>query len=198
MKAAKRASQIKCFMRFSFFKQALKQPRRFTLQALPNRPALPMGKALAGRTVDIIPPAAAPPWKIGDITMNYHELIQFDSGAEIVRQDSAAPEPTHLLAARLVQKSPEQAALVREHLSRFAKFYGGMSERMDEFVALFPIHPDSIAVLEKIPFVQPPEILRWLSAEVKKLLDAPVPADEPGLISYDRFWKHLRRKPEFQ
>jgi cytochrome b subunit of formate dehydrogenase len=157
-----------------------------------------MGKALAGRTVDIIPPAAAPPWKIGDITMNYHELIQFDSGAEIVRQDSAAPEPTHLLAARLVQKSPEQAALVREHLSRFAKFYGGMSERMEEFVSLFPIHPDSIAVLERISFVKPTDILQWLSDEVKRLLEEPIPANGPGLIGYDRFWEYLRRQPEFQ
>ena len=114
--------------------------------------------------------------------MNYHELIQFDSGAEIVRQDSAAPEPTHLLAARLVQKSPEHAALVREHLSRFAKFYGGMSERMDEFVALFPIHPDSIAVLERISFVKPTDILQWLSDEVKRLLEEPIPANGPGLI----------------
>jgi cytochrome b subunit of formate dehydrogenase len=130
--------------------------------------------------------------------MIYRDLIQFVSDANSVRPEEAAPEPMRLLTARLVQKTPAQSAQVREHLARFAKFYGGMGERLDEFVPLFPIHPDSLAVLEKISFIPPPEILRWLADEVEKLLDAPVPVDQPGLIGYDRFWNHLRRQPLFQ
>jgi hypothetical protein len=130
--------------------------------------------------------------------VNYRDLIHFDTGAAVVRQDVPASEPTRLLAARMVKKSPEQATLVRGHLSRFTKFFDGMSERMEEFVALFPIHPDSLAALEKIPFIQPPDILQWLAEEVRKLLDKPVPENSPGLIGYDRFWDYLCRQPEFQ
>ncbi|MEI8290414.1 MAG: DUF6079 family protein [Verrucomicrobiota bacterium] len=130
--------------------------------------------------------------------MNYRDLILFDAGAAIVRPEDAAPEPLRLLASRLVQKTPAQTTLVREHLTRFTKLYSGMSERMEEFVALFPLHPDSLAVLEQIPFIQPPDILRWLAEETKKLLDESVPQYCPGLIGYDSFWEYLQRHPEFQ
>ena len=130
--------------------------------------------------------------------MNYRDLIQFDSGAKNVRAEDFAAEPTYLLAARLVAKTPEQAALVREHLSRFTKFYGGMGERLEEFTALFPIHPDTMVVLEKISCVKPANVLRWLAEELEKSLGEPVPENEPSLISYDRFWEYLRRHPELQ
>ena len=125
--------------------------------------------------------------------VNYRDLIQFDSGVENVRQETFTPtEPTRSLASRLVPKTAEQAAQVRAHLAKFTALYGGMNRRMDEFVALFPIHPDCVTVLERISFVPPAEILRWLADEVKQRLDEPVPAEEPGLIGYDCFWERLQ------
>ena len=129
--------------------------------------------------------------------MNYRDLIQFDPGALTVRPEAAAPEPARVLAARLVPKTPAQAAQVREHLARFADYYGDLAGRLDEFVALFPVHPDCLAVLEKLSFLPPPALLSWLAGEVEQTLDQPLPADRPGLIGYDRFWEQLRR-PEFQ
>ena len=46
-----------------------------------------------------------------------------------------------VVAERLLKKTAEQQVKIREHLTPFAKFYGTMNERMDEFVRLFPIHP---------------------------------------------------------
>ncbi len=130
--------------------------------------------------------------------MKYRELIQFDLSEGMLLRDYISTEPLPALAARLVPKTPEQAVLVREHLSKFAAGYGGLSERLDEFVKLFPIHPDGVAILEKVSHLKPADILRWLAGEVEKLLDATVPAGEPGLITYDCFWEFLSRQPEYQ
>src|SRR5205814_1329907 len=54
----------------------------------------------------------------------------------------ARSDVEYVVARRLLRKSAEQMAKVREHLTRFARFYGQMNERMDQFVRLFPIHPD--------------------------------------------------------
>jgi hypothetical protein len=53
-------------------------------------------------------------------------------------------------AARLVRKTPEQKAQVEAHLKQFSSFYGTMPDRLGEFVALFPIHPDCVERLEEI------------------------------------------------
>jgi predicted ATPase len=46
-----------------------------------------------------------------------------------------------VVAERLLKKSVDQQAKIREYLTPFTRFYGRMNERMDEFVRLFPVHP---------------------------------------------------------
>jgi predicted ATPase len=48
----------------------------------------------------------------------------------------------YVVAERLLKKTADQLVKIREHLTPFAKFYGNMNQRLDEFIRLFPIHPD--------------------------------------------------------
>jgi len=98
----------------------------------------------------------------------------------------------YVVAQRLLRKTPEQKAAIREHLAQYAKFYGGMNERMEEFVELFPVHPNYIDTFDRIAVIEKREILKSLSATMKGLLNREVPENEPGLISYDTYWGALR------
>ena len=103
-----------------------------------------------------------------------------------------------VVAERLLKKTAEQQTKIREYLAPFAKFYGRMNERMDEFVRLFPVHPDYIDTFERITAVEKREVLKTLSLAMKKLLDQEVPEDRPGLIAYDSYWTNLRGNPSFR
>src|SRR5699024_2930286 len=70
-----------------------------------------------------------------------------------------------VVAERLLQKTAEQQARIRDYLTPFAKYYGGMNERMDEFVRLFPVHPDYIDTFERVTVVEKREVLKTRSEE---------------------------------
>lgn len=80
----------------------------------------------------------------------------------------------------------------------FAKYYGGLNERMDEFVRLFPVHPDYIDTFERVTVVEKREVLKTLSLSMKGILDKDVPQDEPGLIAFDSYWNTLKQNPSFR
>lgn len=103
-----------------------------------------------------------------------------------------------VVAERLLKKTGEQQVKIRKYLMPFAKFYGHMNERMDEFVRLFPVHPDYIDTFERITSAEKREVLKTLSLAMKKLLHQPVPEDIPGLIAYDDYWLTLRKNPSFR
>ena len=103
-----------------------------------------------------------------------------------------------VVAERLLKKTGEQQAKIREYLTPFGKFYGHMNERMDEFVRLFPVHPDYIDTFERVTAVEKREVLKTLSLAMKKMLDQNMPDDRPGLIAYDTYWTNLRENPSFR
>lgn len=103
-----------------------------------------------------------------------------------------------VVSERLLKKTGEQQARIREYLTSFARFYGRMNERMDEFVRLFPVHPDYIDTFERVTVVEKREVLRTLSLAMKRMLDQEVPLDRPGLIAYDSYWTNLRENPSFR
>lgn len=105
----------------------------------------------------------------------------------IVRQDVA-----YVVSERLLTKNDEQSAKIREHLQKFIPLYGGMAERLEEFVRLFPVHPTYLEVFEAISIAEKREVLKTLSAEMKRCLNNDVPQDQPGLISYDSYWEFLQ------
>lgn len=103
-----------------------------------------------------------------------------------------------VVAERLLKKSAEQQVKIREYLTPFTRFYGRMNERMDEFVRLFPVHPDYIDTFERVTAVEKREVLKTLSLAMKKLLNQEIPQDRPGLIAYDSYWITLRENPSFR
>ncbi|MDD5433792.1 MAG: DUF6079 family protein [Nitrospira sp.] len=103
-----------------------------------------------------------------------------------------------VVAERLLKKTAEQQAGIRGYLTPFAIFYGHMNERMDEFVRLFPVHPDYIDTFERVTAVEKREVLKTLSLAMKRLLDKDVPTDHPGLIAYDSYWNILKENPSFR
>lgn len=103
-----------------------------------------------------------------------------------------------VVAERLLKKTTEQQANIRSYLMPFAKYYGTLNERMDEFVQLFPVHPDYIDTFERVTAVEKREALKTLSLGMKGLLDKDVPQDEPGLLAFDSYWNTLRQNPSFR
>lgn len=97
----------------------------------------------------------------------------------------------YVVAERLLKKNADQQAHIRSYLTPFAKFYGGMNERMDEFVRLFPVHPDYIDTFERVSAVEKRQVLKSLSISMNGLLSREVPTDYPGVIAYDSYWVEL-------
>jgi len=104
----------------------------------------------------------------------------------------------YVVAERLLKKTTEQQAKIREYLTPFAKFYGNLNERMNEFVRLFPIHPDYIDTFEKVTIVEKREILKTISMGMKDILNHDIPDNQPGLIAFDSYWNTLKENASFR
>jgi hypothetical protein len=109
----------------------------------------------------------------------------------------ARQDVSFVVAERLLKKSADQQDKIRNYLTPFAKFYGSMNERMDEYVRLFPVHPDYLKTFERIGFAEKRNALETLSFAMKALLETDVPADRPGLVAYDEYWKTIQGNPVF-
>ena len=98
---------------------------------------------------------------------------------------------------RIIQPrvTPEQKAMVREHLMLFCKFYSGMAEQIDEYVDLFPIHPAYIDTFQQMVIVEKREVLKTISQTIAGMIDQDVPQNEPGIVSYDSYWKRIKEDP---
>ncbi len=103
-----------------------------------------------------------------------------------------------VVSQRLLRKSAGQEVQIGDYLARFSKFYSNMNERLNEYVHLFPVHPDYIDIFDRITVAEKREVLKTLSAEIKKILSNQAPEDFPGLIAYDSYWKVLRENPAFR
>jgi hypothetical protein len=103
-----------------------------------------------------------------------------------------------VVAERLLKKTAEQQALIRDYLTPFTKFYENMNQRLDEFVRLFPVHPDYIDTFEQVTIVEKREVLKTLSNAMKGILAQDVPQDEPGVIAFDSYWNTLKQNASFK
>jgi hypothetical protein len=111
----------------------------------------------------------------------------------IARQDVA-----FVVAERVLRKDAGQRAQIRSHLEQFAPLYETMTERMDEFVRLYPIHPSFLDTFEQVYVAEKREVLKTVSALVRRLLNETVPADATGVVSYDSYWTSLKETPAFR
>ncbi len=111
----------------------------------------------------------------------------------IAREDVA-----YVVSQRLLRKSESQRAQIRAHLVQFAPLFGAMNEKIEEFVRLYPVHPAYLDTFERVYFAEKREVLKTLSAAIRRLVDQEVPPDEPGLIAYDSYWQTLQDNPSFR
>lgn len=100
----------------------------------------------------------------------------------------ARQDVSFVVAERLLKKSADQQHKIRTYLTPFAKFYSSMNERMDEYVRLFPVHPDYIGTFERLIFTEKRGALVTLRDQIQAILGDEVPTDRPGLIGFDKFW----------
>lgn len=106
----------------------------------------------------------------------------------IIRKEDTA----YVVSERILKKTPEQKALIREHLQKFCSLYTNMSERMEEYVELFPIHPSYIDVFNKIYIIENRHILKNISEIIRRILNNEVTDEAPGIISFDTYWGFIK------
>ncbi len=143
---------------------------------------------------------------VGGVQESLFDSPSFQFVAETVRRVKdrfeqvriAREDVAFVVSQRLLKKDAKQEARIREHLLKFAPLYGSMNERMDDFVRLFPVHPAYLSTFEGVRLAEKREVLKTISAEIRKLVDQTVPADSPGLVAYDSYWKTLKDNPSFR
>ncbi len=101
-------------------------------------------------------------------------------------------DTAYVVSERILKKSPEQKALIRGHLQKFCSLYSNMSERMEEYVSLFPIHPSYIDVFNKIYIIENRHILKNISEIIRRILHCDLSDETPGIISFDSYWAFIK------
>jgi hypothetical protein len=103
---------------------------------------------------------------------------------------------SYVVKERLLKKDIHQKAKIREHLLKFAHLYEGINTNLNEFIDLFPVHPNYISYFEKIKHGKSQrEILKVLSVKFEDILEREVPSNNPGLITYDSYWPDIASDP---
>lgn len=106
----------------------------------------------------------------------------------IIRKEDTA----YVVSERILQKTDEQKAKIREHLQKFCHLYTNMSERLEEYVKLYPIHPSYFDVFNKIYIIENRQILKNISIIIRNILDDTITSDNTGIISYDSYWTFIK------
>ncbi len=104
----------------------------------------------------------------------------------------------YVVSHRMLKKDDRQLASIRDHLRQFEPFYEGLSERMDEFASLYPIHPSYIDAFQEMTIAEKREVLTTFSRAISELIDESVPTDRPGVISFDQYWDVIQRDPSLR
>lgn len=101
----------------------------------------------------------------------------------------------YVVKQRILHKTPEQRALIREHLMPFCPLYQNMAEQIDEYVDLFPIHPSYISTFQRMVIVEKREVLKTISETIRATINEEIPHGQPGIMSYDTYWKRIKDDP---
>jgi hypothetical protein len=110
----------------------------------------------------------------------------------LTKEDTA-----YVVSERILKKTPQQRAWIREHLQPYTSLFSNMSEKIEEYVGLFPIHPSYIDVFNKIYIAENRQILKNISDNIRRILDDQVPSNAPGIISYDSYWPFIKGNKTF-
>jgi len=143
---------------------------------------------------------------IGGLQETLFENPRFSFVAEQLRRvkdrfeqiNIAREDITFVVSQRLLKKTDAQKAQIADYLRKFTPLYKSMAERMDEFVDLFPIHPVYVETFENLAIAEKRQVLKTFSSAIRTILDQEVPSEEPGLISYDQYWKLIQDDPSLR
>ena len=93
---------------------------------------------------------------------------------------------------RLLGKTDEQKAMIREHLQKFIHLFPDMHAHLQDYVDLFPVHPSYFDNFQRIRQGQSQrQVLKTISQQFEKIKDSDIPEDNPGLITYDQYWETI-------
>ena len=101
-------------------------------------------------------------------------------------------DTAYVVSERILKKTPEQKAMIRAHLEKFCSLYEGMSSKLEQFVELFPIHPSYIDVFNKLYLIENRHILKNISLVIRNIFNEEVPANAPGIFSFDSYWPAIK------
>lgn len=101
----------------------------------------------------------------------------------------------YVVKQRILHKTPEQRAMIREHLTPFCPLYQSMAEQLDEYVDLFPIHPSYISTFQRMVIVEKREVLKTISETISAIINEEIPNGQPGIVSYDTYWGRIKGDP---
>jgi hypothetical protein len=98
---------------------------------------------------------------------------------------------------RLLKKDEHQKQKIRNHLDPFLNLFTDMHGRTQDYVELFPVHPTYFENFEKIRIGKSQrEILKTLSNQFSEILEHGVPKDNPGLLTYDKYWDDIQKSQD--
>ncbi|HLV42539.1 MAG TPA: DUF6079 family protein, partial [Brumimicrobium sp.] len=98
---------------------------------------------------------------------------------------------------RLLSKNEHQKQKIKEHLDPFLSFFTDMHGRTQDYVELFPVHPTYFENFERIRIGKSQrEILKTLSNQFTEILELEVPTDNPGLLTYDKYWEDIQKSQD--
>lgn len=106
----------------------------------------------------------------------------------IIRKEDTA----YVVSERVLNKTSKQKAKIREHLLPFCPLYTEMSERLEDYVELYPIHPAYIDVFNRVHIAENRHVLKTISITINQILDKDVPKNAPGIISFDSYWSFIK------
>ena len=111
----------------------------------------------------------------------------------IITKDDVA----FIVKNRLLRKDEHQKQAVKEHLDKYLSLFKDMHGRTQDYIDLFPVHPTYFENFERIRIGKSQrEILKTLSNQFKEILDQDIPTDNPGLLTYDKYWEDIQRSQD--
>jgi len=97
-----------------------------------------------------------------------------------------------VVSERLLKKTPEQKAKIREHLEKFHIFYKPLSNSMETYVDLFPVHEQFFDKFKMVNIGEQRKILEAISKKIQSIIEIEVPENETGIFSYDSYWDDIK------
>jgi len=104
----------------------------------------------------------------------------------------------YVISRRLLSKTQEQKDQIESHLNNFLSLYPTLQTKNEKFLELYPLHPSYTEILQRVTFVEKRHIFKNVSNEIKSILDKEFDSKNPGIISFDSYWKIITSDPSLK